>query len=109
MRCNVLHSARDRLCNALHRKGFTVQDQLCNAMHGQGCMREGFRHWFRVNNPLKLISVAFQLVCPIQLLTAVIASFAEDNYGEGLSGCCRRVYVHPAIGVLGSFEASQAG
>ena len=47
-------------------------------------MREGFRHWFRVNNPLKLISVAFQLVFPIQLLTAVIASFAEDNYGEGL-------------------------
>ena len=109
MQCTAQCTGPNLQCNAMHRKGFTVQDQLCNAMHGQGCMREGFRHWFRVNNPLKLISVAFQLVFPIHPLTAVIASFAEDNYSEGLSGCCVGVYVHPAIGVLGSFEASQAG
>ena len=91
MRCNILIRASYAMqcieCNVLD----SAEDQLCNAMHGQGCMREGFRHCVRVNNPLKLISVAFQLVFPIHPLTAVIASFAEDNYGEGLSGCCRRI------------------
>ena len=85
--CNAIQNILNWASCVMH----SAEDQLCNAMHGQGCMREGFRHCLRVNNPLKLISVAFQLVFPIHPLTAVIASFAEDNYGEGLSGCCGRI------------------
>ena len=103
-------------CNScvvwLHRSNYAMQCMAKDAWEERG---EGFHHWLRVNNPLpasllaRLISVPFQLVFPMQLLTAVIASFAAGNYGEGLPGCCRRIYVHPAIGVLGSFEASSIG